>query len=112
MALGALELLVHTPADLAPNDLIAVTIEIPDDLTIESVDTTSLPTNWHGYTDSAACRSLGDAWVAAGRTAVLRVPAAPVPQEDNYLISAAHAEAGRIRAVHQRPFQFDPRLLK
>ena len=28
------------------------------------------------------------------------------------LISAAHAEAGRIRALHQRPFQFDPRLLK
>lgn len=103
---------MHVPAELAPTDLVALTIEIPDDMRVEDLDVAKLPVDWSGYVDLARCRTLGDAWVASGVAAVLRVPAAPVPDEHNYLVSVAHPESSRITVVSQRPFQFDPRLAK
>jgi RES domain-containing protein len=112
LALAALEYLVHVPADLAPTDLLAITIELPDDIGIELVDVSKLPARWYDYSGSAACLDRGDAWLAEGASAVLKVPAAPVPQENNFLISPAHADARRVRVLAKRPFRFDPRLIK
>lgn len=112
LALAALEMLVHIPADLAPADLVALTIEIPDDLFVDVFESATLPGDWNNYADSEECRLVGDAWVAAGSAAVLQVPAAPVPQEHNFLISVAHPGAHRIGVVNQRSFRFDPRLVK
>ena len=112
LALAALETLVHVGVDLVPTDLVALTIEIPDDLKWEDVDSAQLSSGWSDSTDSAECRGVGDAWIARGTVAVLRVPAAPVPEEQNFLINAAHSEAGRIRMLQSRPFRFDPRIVK
>lgn len=111
LALAALETLVLVGVDLVPTDLVALTIEIPDDLKWEDVDRAQLSADWSDSADSAECRGVGDAWIARGRAAVLRVPAAPVPEEQNFLISAVHLEAGRIRLLHSRPFRFDPRIV-
>ena len=111
LALAALETLVHVGVDLVPTDLVALTIEIPDDLKWEDVDRTQLSAGWSDSADAAECRGVGDAWIARGRAAVLRVPAAPVPEEQNFLINAAHSEASRIRMLHSRPFRFDPRIV-
>lgn len=112
IALAALEVLVNISARLAPTDLIALTLEIPDDLRWETVDLTRVPSDWYRYPDSVECRSLGDEWIAASISPALRVPSAPVPEEHNYLISPTHPDAGRIRVVGERPFSFDSRLFK
>jgi RES domain-containing protein len=54
---------------------------------------------------------LGDAWIAAGRSAVLAVPSAVVPTELTYLINPLHPDAARIKVVGRRAFAFDPRLV-
>ena len=110
VALAALELLVHlSPAD-APRDLVLVTVEIPDSVSREQVGAPGLPRNWAQSPEHPTCRARGQAWLAAATSAVLIVPAAPVPEEFNYLLNPAHPDFVRIHAVAERSFAFDPRL--
>ena len=111
LALAALEYLVHLDAADAPADLVALTIEIPESARIETAKVALLPPAWMQHADSAACKTIGDAWLAEGRSAVLRVPSSPVPEEWNLLINPRHPDAPGIALVAERPFGFDPRLL-
>lgn len=111
LALAALEYLVHVDPEEVPADLVAVRIEVPDDLPSEEVESADLPTDWNRVPDHPACIHLGDAWAAGAHTASLRVPSALVPEEHNVLINPRHPQAGRIAVTHTRPFAFDPRLL-
>jgi RES domain-containing protein len=109
-SLAALELLVHLdPAD-APADLLLMTIAIPDAVRQGVVEATRLPAQWAKNPTPATCRALGDAWLAAGRSCVLSVPAAPMPEERNYLLNPAHADFALVRVASERSFRFDPRL--
>ena len=110
LSLAALELLVHTDVPLVPTDLVACEIEIPDDIAIDSVDPAELPNDWR-LPGHLGCRAIGDKWLDEGRTAVLRVPSAVVPEEWNYIVNPKHREAKRIEVVRRRKFSFDSRLL-
>lgn len=111
LSLAALEYLIHIEAEDAPSDLVALIIDLPDDSTIESVDAAALPRDWEKTAEPQACKEIGDRWVRERRSLLLRVPAAPVPEEPNLLINPQHREARRVRTVAERPFFFDPRLL-
>lgn len=111
LALSALEYLVHVEAETAPDDLIALTIHLPDTVAIEVVQANDLPSGWETGTDSAGCKAIGDEWLASARGLVLRVPSAPIPSEHNYLINPAAAGMARVKVTARRSFTFDPRLL-
>jgi RES domain-containing protein len=107
-----LELLVHVePADV-PDALRLLKIEVPNDLVREELPVTPLPPDWQELPVPLSTRALGDAWLAAGRTPVLVVPAAVLPHERNYLLNPSHADARRIRIVSNEPFAFDPRIFR
>lgn len=111
LALAALEYLVHVePADV-PNDLVAQTIDVPDDLLVKETDSQSLVSDWAQSTGSPGCQAVGDAWLSEATYAVLRVPAAPIPEESNVLLNPRHPDASRWSVVAERPFTYDPRLL-
>lgn len=111
LALAALELLAHTDPDLVPRDLRAFEVDIPDAIRPGLLDPASLPRGWRAASGHPDCRAAGDAWVQAGDEAVLGVPSALIPEERNYLLNPAHAQAARVRVVRARPFAFDARLL-
>jgi RES domain-containing protein len=111
LALAALEYLIHVSPATAPSDLVALTIELPDDEPIERVESSDLPRGWARELESEACQAIGDAWADSVRSLVLLVPAAPVPEELNVLINPKHAAMASVRIVSERPFSFDPRLL-
>ena len=110
LSLAALELLVHTDVPLVPPDLVACEIDIPDTLDTEAVELADLPRDWR-LPGHPSCRAIGDRWLDGGRTAVLRVPSAVVPEEWNYIINPAHRAAKTIEIVQRRKFAFDLRLL-
>lgn len=110
LSLAALEYLVHVDPDEAPDDLIAMQIEVPDDAVIEEVRVDDLPRDWNRQPDHRACVELGDGWAVAGRALALRVPSAIVPEESNLLLNPGHPDAGRLRVARVRGFTFDPRL--
>jgi RES domain-containing protein len=107
--LAVLEKLVHLDPDLVPVGQVAMEIEVSDAL-VEMLPPRKLPRHWRRLPAPAATQRLGDAWVAAGTSAVLAVPSVIVPGELNFLINPAHPAAARIRVVARRPFSFDPRL--
>lgn len=85
----------------------AIEAQIPADVAIETL--TPLPAGWREL-DSSGARDAGTAWVASGRTAVLRVPSAVVPDEMNFLINPRHPDAVRITVGAPAPVEWDPRL--
>jgi len=102
-ALAALEYLVHIDIDEVPDDLVLISVEVPDDLSVENVA--------DDVSGGSAERSAGDAWARAGRSVVLGVPSRVIPEERNYVINPRHPSAGGVRVVHVRGFVFDERLV-
>lgn len=112
-SLAVLENLVHLDLlpDLMPDDYVLLDVEIPDGVSTEHVSADSLADGWNAP-DSMIAKEFGSRWLDETRTAVLLVPSAVISTESNILINPRHAEAGRIRIAAERPFRFDPRLLK
>lgn len=109
LSLAALECLVHFDLSEAPEDYVAIPLDIPDDV-VERLDVTRLPKRWRHTPPPAELGRIGHRWVHERRSAVLQVPSAIVPEEPNFLIHPGHPDAARIEPGSPRPFQFDPRL--
>ncbi|MBW6399899.1 RES domain-containing protein [Roseomonas sp. HJA6] len=104
-ALSMLEVLVQGGDMAAPRDAVAAII--PDTVAIEELS--PLPEGWREI-DSPAAMAAGTEWAVSGRTAVLRVPSAIVPEEPNYLVNPAHPAAARIAVTDPVRVEWDPRL--
>jgi RES domain-containing protein len=83
-----------------------------DDRLLETLDPSSLPSNWRDNQPPGALASVGDGWVASGRSAILRVPSVIVPAESNFLMNPQHAGFRSLRVGRPAPFELDARLLK
>jgi RES domain-containing protein len=110
LALAALELFVHVdPGDL-PDDLVAIQVTIPEDLEVERITVRSLPAGWRRTPGPETLKELGNAWVTRGSSAVLAVPSAIIPAEENYLLNPTHEDFSRVVLARPEPFVFDPRM--
>jgi RES domain-containing protein len=110
LALAALELLVHLDHRRALARHQAIPVEF-DEALLAALDERDLP-DW--FPDPGTLEStqrIGDAWLDSGLSALLRVPSAVVPQEFNYLLNPAHADAPLVRIGEPVAFAFDRRLL-
>jgi RES domain-containing protein len=108
-ALAMLEILagLGETTGLANYSLIPVTFE--DEL-VEVVAPSSLPKGWDARPPGAASQGLGDHWLAAATSAVLRVPSVLVPAEYNYVLNPKHADFHAIEIGEPVPLPLDPRL--
>lgn len=102
-SLAVLEVMVHLdlPAELIPDDMVLLTIDVPDDASLTRLDEAP---------EGDTCREIGDAFLAAGDALALQAPSVVIPQERNLLLSIRHADMARVTVVGSEPFQFDPRL--
>ncbi len=67
-----------------------------------------LPADWSKQL--ARTQALGDAWLASGTSAVLRVPAIVAPATSNFLLNPRHPQAANCRIRAFIPYPVDPRL--
>jgi RES domain-containing protein len=111
-ALATVEYLVHVPLSLVPRDLRLVTLHIPDRMPYKTIAISDLPANWRDYPSPPALADLGEQWITALETLLLRVPSAVVAQEYNVLINPLHPDMPHITIAHVEPYQFDARLLR
>jgi len=110
-ALAVLERLVNIDPDLLPSDLVLTRIEIAEDVRVEDVRSRAkLPRRWHLMSHISLTRQFGMSWLSSLSSAVLQVPSAIVPEEDNFLLNPSHPDHARIRAKGSRGFRFDLRL--
>ncbi len=95
--------------DELPRTYRLLKIEAPDDVSMKTVDATTLPRNWR-Y-NVAVTRRLGDTWLEQGSSTLLRVPCVIVPDTYNVLLNPAHKDRRRIKIVEATDQPFDRRLL-
>ncbi len=112
LSLAALEFLVHADVRLlGAVQLVSCDASWPEDLAVEVVAAGSPPSGWRNTPSPGALATLGDVWVRDRRSAILLVPSAIVPSENNVLINPIHPEARRITYGAPARFSYDPRLL-
>lgn len=111
-SLAVLEVFVHLDPEEVPDGLLLGALDLPDDLSMQSISPQDLPADWRSFPAPEHLRSLGDQWVQGGASLLLAVPSAVIPEENNYLINPRHPEFQAVRQAAARPFTFDPRLWK
>lgn len=111
-ALAALELLVHLPPHLLPEDIKLITLEVPDDLLVETWLVSELPQTWRRYPASDELAAMGEKWVLSGKSLILKVPSVIIPQEFNILINPIHEAFDRVEILTVEDFRIDDRLVK
>ena len=111
-ALALLEIFVHLDLneDL-PADRYIIEIEIPDEVSILTLDTNDLPYNWFTSPPLVNTQYIGDDFVFQQVGAVLKVPSAIVKDEYNYLINPLHSDSQKIKVIEAKCFEFVNRLL-
>jgi RES domain-containing protein len=108
-SLAVLETLVHLNPPVA-FQYVGFAIEFDASL-VTTLATAKLPVAWRKEPPPSSTQALGDAWLAAGSSAILAVPSVILPSETNYLLNPAHPDFSKIKIAKPEPFAFDPRLL-
>lgn len=111
LSLAALEYLVHIDAEDAPDDLVALRISVPDDVTELACSPSSLPPDWRQTPPPPECQEIGKDWARSREALLLRVPSVLVPEESIVLVNPLHPDAVGVRLAGSRPFSYDVRLL-
>jgi RES domain-containing protein len=104
-----LEKLVHTNGRM-PKHQVGVTYEAPNALKAIAVEPEAVP-DW-STADMIASRAAGDAWLAAGESAILRVPSVVFSVERNVLLNPGHEDFAKIKVVSVEPVRWDDRLFE
>lgn len=110
-ALALLEMLVNARIVFAPPNTAYVSIDVPDDAPVETLDAAGLPVDWFEYPAPVDCQNIGDAWVLGGASLGLLVPSAVARIEYNLLVNPAHADFRRLRVSDIANAPVDARLL-
>ena len=111
-ALACLETIVHLSSGDLPLNRYLIRIDIPDDVWSkrETLTVDTIQVGWDALPAGKVSLDIGDQWVSSGRSCILEVPSAIVPDELNVLINPAHPDAVRIKAVKIRKWHYDARI--
>jgi RES domain-containing protein len=104
-----LEKLVHTNGRM-PKRQVCVTYEAPNALKAIAIDPESIP-GWD-KPDMIASRAAGDAWLASGECAILRVPSVVFSVERNVLLNPGHPDFVKVRVESVEAVRWDDRLFE
>jgi RES domain-containing protein len=107
-----LEVLVHVPLNLIPDDYKIAQIQIPDSMDVLELLPTKLPADWNKIPHSASTQKIGDEFILANKYLVFKVPSVVAPGSFNYLINPVHPEIKKVKILHVGEFFLDSRFMK
>ncbi len=110
IALATLETVHYLRSGGLPFNRYLVRVDIPDAVWDARQVLAPLPGGWDAIPAGLTARAAGDAWIAAGRAALLLVPSVIVPDEFNVLVNPRHGDAALIVATTVRRWLYDPRF--
>ena len=109
ISLSLLELLIYnaTYEEMRNNYLMKIEVfEHPVTHTFQD----GLRQQWWDDTDYT--RFIGDSFLMAKKSLLLKVPSAIIPEEHNVLINPLHPDMKKVKIIKASLFQFDSRLFK
>ena len=104
-----LEILAHASIGRVPTTHRYVIADVPDDVSVERHDATTLPMDWDAD-NTVSARRFGDAWLNEMRSAIMIVPSVVARLEWNALVNPAHPQASRITLSAAERVVWDKRL--
>lgn len=107
-----LEVLVHLQPEEIHNDLMIMSIIVPDETNSEELEISQLPVGWNSYPAPAVLKRIGNAWLASKSALLLYIPSVIDPLAKNVLINPLHPDAASLKIGEVQPFTFDKRLIK
>lgn len=108
-ALAQLECLVHFDNARLLTACVMASVAFDAKL-VQGLDESTLPENWTEEPPPPETKVIGDAWLLAASSAVLKVPSVVVPGEFNYVLNLQHRDFRKIKLGEPQPIQFDARL--
>ena len=110
-SLAMAEFLVHMAYGTVPKNYVMVTIDVPDQISVEMLAKDRLPPDWSNFPYAASTQLLGDKFVADNRNCIFQVPSVITAGEVNLLINPRHPHFRKIKIVEIEDFRFDERLV-
>ena len=111
-SLAMAEVAVHFTLATLPSDYMMITIFIPDNISIQKLNITDLPTNWNIFPHPLTTQTIGDQFIADNKFCVLQIPSAVTQGDYNLLINPNHPDFKRIKIIATDKFPFDKRIFK
>jgi RES domain-containing protein len=111
-ALAVLEVAVHVPFGIIPTDYYMVIIDVPEGLSMTTLEISELPKDWNRNPIARSTQYIGDDFLKANKHVVLQVPSATVKGDHNYIINPQHPDFKSVTIISTEPFEFDSRLFK
>lgn len=108
ISLAVLEILVKANAENIPLSYHLLKIIIPDDQNAVVISKTKLKAGWKE--DPGFSQWLGNEFIKAGESLLLKVPSAIVDEEHNFIINPKHPRFKTVKIVATKKFHFDKRL--
>lgn len=104
------EILVHANRKAPPSAARFVEAVVPEDVSREIVDPSSLA-GWDDPRDTSVAQAFGKVWIEERRSALLLVPSVVTAGRDtNVVVNPNHPDAARIRVGPETAVALDPRL--
>ena len=110
-SLAVLELLVHTPHMLLPDNIKLLTLSLPDQTAIPTFNRNQLPDSWRQYPAPDTLAEMGSQWLRNSSSVALKVPSVIVPSEWNILLNPEHDDFSNITIESVSSFALDSRFL-
>jgi len=111
LSLAAMEKLVHLHDPIKTRVRFVAFRVFFEEASLEVFPRDRVPHGWAKKPPVESTQAIGWAWVNEMRSAILQVPSAIIPSEDNFLLNPAHADFRKLRISKPLRFAFDPRLL-
>lgn len=93
-----------------PDDLVLLTIKLPDDIPILQIDHLNLPPIW--TTEILTTQKIGTEFLAKNEYLLMQVPSVIVPEEHNFILNPMNDLAGKCEIIESKPILFDTRFKK
>ncbi len=111
-ALAMAEVAVHLSISTLPSDFVMLTINIPEIIFVEILDTQRLQKDWNVFPHSFTTQVIGDQFIKENKNCILKVPSAVVKGDYNYLINPYHEDFKKIEIIDVTDFPFDKRIFE
>ena len=110
IALAFLENMIRRQGVGFNTDFKIMIIQVPDTLKFTVVNPKNLRPGWRDFNDYSQCQLLGDKWFQERHTAVLQVPSAVLPENNNYVFDTEHKDYKLIQLIQTVDLVHDERI--
>ncbi|CAN5404847.1 RES family NAD+ phosphorylase [soil metagenome] len=111
-SLAALEVLVNSPINMLPSDLVLVELFVDHPADPDIILAEDLGRDWKSYPAPNFLKEIGDSWIQSRPSLLMKVPSVIIPEEYNMLVNPKHSAIDTVRVNSIKPFRFDQRLFE